>query len=102
MKNSAHQEGCLASVGNTHRDLQNSLYPVKTSLGYSRKNPLHTPPTDGVLFYPPLSPGFPEAQDPTSQLDFQGGRPPLPPGFPGKNKRLKFNLFLMENTRKHV
>ena len=74
---------------------------LSTKLGYSRKNP-HPPRRMGSFFNPPISPGFPEAQDPPSQLDFQGGRPPLPPVFPGKNKRLKFNLFLMENTRKHV
>ena len=59
---------------------------------------IHTPPTDGVVFQPPLSPGFPEA----SCLDFQNKRPPLPPGFPEKNIRLKFNLLLIENTHNYV
>ena len=47
----------------------------------------------GLFFNPPppLSPGFPEAQDPPSCLDFQDKRPPLPPGFPGKNIRLIFD-----------
>ena len=58
-------------------------------MGYSRKNP--HPPDGWGPFLTPLSPGFPEAQDPPSRLDFRE-----------KNKRLKFNLFLMENTRKHV
>ena len=51
---------------------------------------------------PPLSPGFPEAQDPPSCLDFQDKRPPLLPGFPGKIIRLKFNLFFIENTHNHI
>ena len=46
-------------------------------MGLSRKNPHTTPPTDGVVFNPPpLLPGFPEAQDPSSCLDFQDKRPP--------------------------
>ena len=69
-------------------------------LGYSRKNP--HPPDGWGHFLTPLSPGFPEAQDPPSCLDFQDKRPPLLPGFPGKIIRLKFNLFLIENTHNHV
>ena len=60
-------------------------------LGYSRKNP--HPPDGWGPFLTPLSPGFPEAQDPPSQLDFQDGRPPLPPGFPGKKKGLNLIYF---------
>lgn len=36
---------------------------------------IHTPTMEEVFFYPPLSPGFPEAQDPP---------PPLLSGFPRK------------------
>ena len=50
---------------------QNGLFQKKST----------APRTDGVVFQPPLSPGFPEAQDPTSCLDFQDKRPPLLPGF---------------------
>ena len=38
-------------------------------MGYSRKNP-HPPRRMGSFFNPPISPGFPEAQDPPSRLDF--------------------------------
>ena len=66
----------------------------KPKMVYSKKNP-HPPGGWGRFLTPPppLSPGFPEAQDPHSCLDFQNKRPPppLPPGFPEK-KILGLNL----------
>ena len=62
-------------------------------------------PLDGWgRFLTPLSPGFAEAQDPTSCLDFQDKRPLLPPGFPQKSIRLKFNLSLIfdEKLKKNL
>ena len=62
------------------------------------------PPDGWGRFLTPLSPGFPEAQDPPSCLDVQDKRSPptLPPGFRWKNIRLKFHLFLIENTHNHT
>ena len=69
-------------------------------LGYSRKKPTH--PQWMGSFFNPLTPGFPEAQDTPSCLDFQDKRPP-PAWISGKkNIRLKFNLSLIENTHNHV
>ena len=62
-------------------------------------------PLDGWgRFLTPLSPGFAEAQDPTSCLDFLDKRPLLPPGFPQKSIRLKFNLSLIfdEKLKKNL
>ena len=39
---------------------------------------IHTPPTDGKSFWPPLAPGFPVPLDPSPCPDFQGQRPLLP------------------------
>ena len=67
-------------------------------MGYSRKNP-HPPDgwgrfltadLDFLKHTTPLLSGFPRQKT------------PLPPGFPRKNIRLKFNLFLIENTHNHV
>ena len=44
----------------------------------------------GSFFNPPLSPGFPEAQDPPSCLDFQDKRPPSRLDF--REKILGLNL----------
>ena len=57
----------------------------------------------GLFLTPPLlSPGLPEAQDPSLLSGFPRQKTPLPPGFPGKNIRFKLNLFLIENMHNHV
>ena len=65
----------ILEVDNTLLDLQNSSYPMKAELGYSRENPQTPPPPDGWgrFWTPLLSTGFPEAQDPPC-LDFQDKR----------------------------
>ena len=65
---------------------------------FQKKIPSPPPPPDGWdRFYAPLTPGFPEPQDPPSFLDFQDKRPPPWE----KIIRLKFNLFLIENMHNH-
>ena len=61
-------------------------------------------PQNGAFFQSPFSPGFSEAQDPQPRrIWISKIKDPPPPGFPGKkNIRLKFNLFLQENTHNHV
>ena len=55
---------------------------------------IHAPRWMGLFFNPPLSPGFPEAQEPPphppSCLDFQDKRPPSRLGF--QEKLLGLNL----------
>ena len=40
---------------------------------------IHTPTTEGTVFWPPHPPGFPKLLKPLSPQDFQGQRPPPPP-----------------------
>ena len=66
---------------------------------------IRTPPPPRRMgsFFNPLSPGFPEAQDPPPFLSgFSRQKTPLLPEFPWKIIRLIFNLFLIENMRNHI
>ena len=64
---------CIASA--TRKD-------VRGKVEWVIPEKIHTPPTDGMIFFTPPPPGFPGPLDPPSCPDFQVQRPPLPPGFP--------------------
>ena len=56
----------------------------------------------GRFLTPPLSPRFPEAQDPPPVWISKTKEPPSRLDFREKNIRLKFNFFLIEIVHNHV
>ena len=76
-------------------DIRIHFNPMKnTKTGLFQKKSTH-PRRMGSFFNPPSHLDFLKHKDP----------PPHPshlPGIPGKNIRLKFNLFLIENTHNHI
>ena len=71
-------------LGNFHIFFRNGLLQKK----------IHNPLNGWGRFLTPLSPGFPEAQDPCSCLDFQDKRPPSRLDF--REKILGLNLFFFD------
>ena len=64
---------------------------------------IHTPPDGwGPFLTPPSHLDFLKHKTPPPNWISKVEDPPSRVDFRVKNKRLKFNLFLMENTRKHV